>query len=122
MQFFNANQRPIFVQVAEKLEDAILAGAYPEESQIPSMTEISSRYTINPATALKGINVLVDEGIIYKKRGVGMFVKTGAVEKLKVKRREDFFSNYVLKLTAEARKLEISLQEALEMIERGYGE
>ena len=122
MQFSNADQRPIFVQVAEKLEDAILAGAYREEDQIPSMTEISSRFTINPATALKGINILVDEGIIYKKRGVGMFVKTGAVEILKSKRKEQFFANYVLKLTAEARKLQISLKEAIAMIERGYGE
>lgn len=120
MPFTNAAQRPLFIQIAEKLEDAILAGAYQEETQIPSTTEISYRYTINPATALKGINILVDEGVVYKKRGVGMFVKTGAVEKLKVKRKEQFFANFVLKLTTEAKKLAISLPEAIAMIERGY--
>ena len=66
--------RPIFQQIAEQLEEAILSGAYPEESQVPSITEYSVQYRINPATALKGINLLVDAGLLYKKRGVGMFV------------------------------------------------
>ena len=63
--------RPIFQQIAEQLEEAILSGAYPEESQVPSITEYSVQYRINPATALKGINLLVDAGLLYKKRGVG---------------------------------------------------
>lgn len=84
------DERPIFIQIAEGLEDAILSGAFEEESQIPSITEISVNYRINPATALKGINILVDEGIVYKKRGIGMFVATGAVEKLKQKERNSF--------------------------------
>ena len=70
--------RPIFQQIAEQLEEAILSGAYPEESQVPSITEYSVQYRINPATALKGINLLVDAGLLYKKRGVGMFVASGA--------------------------------------------
>ena len=70
--------RPIFQQIAEQLEEAILSGAYPEESQVPSITEYSVQYRINPATALKGINLLVDAGPLYKKRGVGMFVASGA--------------------------------------------
>ena len=75
--------RPIFQQIAEQLEEAILSGAYPEESQVPSITEYSVQYRINPATALKGINLLVDAGLLYKKRGVGMFVASGAREKLR---------------------------------------
>lgn len=114
------DQRPIFLQIAEGIEDAILTGAYPEESQIPSTTEISVRYNINPATALKGVNILVDSGIIYKKRGVGMFVKAGAKEKLQQKRRNQFFENYIVKLIAEARRLGISPREIIMMIERGY--
>ena len=74
--------RPIFLQLAEMLEDRIISGAFPEEGQIPSITEYSAALKINPATALKGINLLVEEGLIYKKRGVGMFVSTGAREKL----------------------------------------
>lgn len=60
---------PIFQQIAEGVEDAILSGAFLEESQVPSTTEISVTYKINPATALKGMNLLVAEGILYKKRG-----------------------------------------------------
>lgn len=114
------DQRPIFIQIAEGIEDAILTGAYPEESQIPSTTEISVRYNINPATALKGVNILVDSGIIYKKRGVGMFVMAGAREKLQQKRRNQFFENYIVKLIAEAERLGISPREIIMMIERGY--
>ena len=66
------DDRPIFIQIAEMLQDSILSGAYPEESQIPSITEFAVSCKINPATALKGINILVDEGLIYKKRGLGM--------------------------------------------------
>lgn len=72
------NEKPIFLQIAESLEDAILSGALPEGGQLPSITELSVRYTINPATALKGINLLVDQEVAYKKRGVGMFVAKGA--------------------------------------------
>jgi DNA-binding transcriptional regulator YhcF (GntR family) len=75
------NDKPIYLQLSEGLEDAIIAGIYPEETQIPSTTEISVNYRINPATALKGINILVDNGIVYKKRGLGMFVANGAKEK-----------------------------------------
>lgn len=114
------DERPLFVQVAERMEDAILAGAYEEETQIPSTTEISTRYKINPATALKGINILVEGGAVYKKRGVGMFVKKGATEALRAKRRDQFYLDFVLKLAAEGKKLGVSLAEAIAMVERGY--
>ena len=120
MKFSDSDQRPIFIQVSAIIEDAILAGAYEEETQIPSTTEISARYKMNPATALKGINILVDNGIIYKKRGVGMFVRKGSLAKLKAERREQFFSDFVLALTAEAKKLGISQQETIDMVERGF--
>lgn len=114
------DERPIFIQIAEGIEDAILSGAFAEESQIPSITEFSVNYRINPATALKGINLLVDEGIVYKKRGIGMFVATGAVEKLKEKRKGQFYENYVKELVDEARRLGISKNEVINMLERGY--
>lgn len=114
------DQRPIFIQLAEGIEDAILSGAYCEETQIPSTTEISVRYRINPATALKGINILVEDGIIYKKRGVGMFVSPGASETIARKRRDHFYENYIEKLIAEAKKLGISLEEVRSMLEGGF--
>lgn len=113
-------ERPIYQQIADKLEDAILSGAFPEESQLPSTTEISVNYRINPATALKGINRLVDLGAAYKKRGLGMFVKTGAREIIMEKRKQSFFESYVAELIAEAKKLGVSKEEILQMMERGY--
>ena len=112
--------RPIFRQLAEGLEDGILSGVFPEESQIPSITEFSVQYRINPATALKGINLLVDAGIVYKKRGIGMFVSSGAVEKLRGKRREQFYSKYICTLVNEAKRLRLTEQDIQEMIERGF--
>ena len=85
--------RPIFLQLAEMLEDGIISGAFPEGGQIPSITEYSAALKINPATALKGINLLVDAGLVYKKRGVGMFVAEGAREALLANRREGFYES-----------------------------
>ncbi len=115
------SEKPIFLQISQGLEDAILAGVYPEESQIPSITEFATTYKINPATALKGINLLVDVGIVYKKRGLGMFVAPGAVEKLREKRKEQFFENYVAVMLEEAERLQITPDELREMIGRRYG-
>lgn len=114
--------RPIFLQLAEMLEDGIISGAFPEEGQIPSITEYSAALKINPATALKGINLLVEEGLIYKKRGVGMFVSTGAKEKLLHKRRESFYVNLARPTAQEARALGLSLEELQKMMERGYND
>lgn len=113
-------ERPIFLQIAEGIEDAILSGAFSEESQIPSITEFSVNYKINPATALKGINLLVDDGIVYKKRGLGMFVATGAVEKLRDKRKKLFYDNYICSLILEAKRLQLSKNEIITMLERGF--
>ncbi len=111
---------PIFLQITQGLEDAILAGVYPEESQIPSITEFATTYKINPATALKGINLLVEAGIVYKKRGLGMFVATGAVEALRKKRKEQFYDTYVVAMLEEAERLQITPEELREMMERGW--
>ncbi len=122
MQVNFEDERPIFLQIAEQIEDAILSGAFPEETQIPSTTEISVSYKINPATALKGINTLVDSGIVYKKRGVGMFVESGAVKKLVEKRKKEFLDKFVITLVSEAKRLNLSKEDVYMMIERGFGE
>lgn len=120
MQIKFEDDRPIFIQIAEGIEDSILSGAFPEESQIPSITEFSVNYKINPATALKGINLLVDQEIVYKKRGVGMFVAEGAARKLRQKRKDTFYQDYIEAMIAEARRLELSAAEIKEMIEKGF--
>lgn len=116
---FNS-EKPIFQQIAEGIEDAILTGGFPEESQIPSITEFSLRYTINPATALKGVNLLVDEQILYKKRGVGMFVSPGARERVRQKRLQSFAPNFVAAMVAEARRLGLTAEELSEIIRKEF--
>ena len=114
--------RPIFLQLAEMLEDGIISGAFPEEGQIPSITEYSAALKINPATALKGINLLVEEGLVYKKRGVGMFVASGAREKLLQKRRESVYTERVRPVAREASSLGLTLPELTGLVERAYND
>ncbi|MFK4996827.1 GntR family transcriptional regulator [Bacillus sp. N9] len=111
--------RPIFIQIAERIEDDIIEGTLLEESQVPSTNQFAAFYKINPATAAKGVNLLVDEGILYKKRGIGMFVAEGARAKVMEKRKELFFEQYVITMVQEARKLGISTEQLTEMIQRG---
>lgn len=118
---FNS-EKPIYAQLAEAIEDNILKDIFEEESQIISTTELSVNLKINPATAGKGFNLLVEEEIIYKKRGVGMFVSKGAKEKILRKRINVFYESYVIKLINEANNLNISKDEIIKMIERGIEE
>ena len=111
------DSKPIFLQVAEHIENDILDGTIPEESQVPSTNEISAFYRINPATAGKGVNLLVEKEILYKKRGIGMFVSPGARAKLRDRRREQFTDRYLRPLLIEARKLGLSAAELKAMID-----
>lgn len=111
--------RPIFVQIAERIEEDILTGRLAEEEQAPSTNQFASLYQINPATVAKGVNVLVDQGILYKKRGLGMYVAPGSRERLREKRREAFFEHYVVPMLQEAEKLGITQDQLLEMAQRG---
>ena len=122
MKIHFEDERPIFLQIAEGLEDGILIGAYPEGGQIPSTTEISVTYRINPATALKGVSRLVEEGILYKRRGLGMFVAEGAIKKVKEKRKAAFSDQYVNPLTREARRLGLTAGETVALIERSFAD
>ena len=113
-------EKPIFIQIAEQLEDSIFTGIYPEETKSPSTNEISALLNINPHTVLKGMNLLVDDEIIYKKRGLGMFVKEGAVEKIRQKRQGQFYDQFIATLIEEANKLNMTKDEIITLIERGY--
>jgi GntR family transcriptional regulator len=109
--------RPIFLQIAEQIENSIIGGSLPEESQVPSTNELAAFHRINPATAAKGVNQLVDDGVLYKKRGIGMFVSAGAQAKLRQRRREQFTEQYLRPLLAEAAKLGIPASELRSMFE-----
>ena len=112
----NEDAGPIFRQVAADIENAIVAGSLAEETQAPSTNELAAFHRINPATAAKGLNQLVADGVLYKRRGVGMFVATGAREQLLKRRRSEFADQYVSPLMAEARKLGIPVHELTAMI------
>ncbi|MCM3341964.1 GntR family transcriptional regulator [Paenibacillus sp. MER TA 81-3] len=119
MGFIIDDSRPIFMQIAERIEDDVIEGRLLEESQVPSKIQIATFYQINPATAAKGVSLLVEQGILYKKRGIGIFVATGARTLLMEKRREQFFEQYVVSMIQEAEKLGITAEHLSEMIKRG---
>lgn len=120
MKIDAGSEKPIFVQIAEQIEDSVFTGVFQEEEKIPSTNEIAVLLNINPHTVLKGMNRLVEEGIIYKKRGLGMFVQAGAVEKIRTKRRDAFFQQYVASMIQEAEKLGMTKDQVIVMVERGY--
>ena len=108
--------RPIFLQIAERIENDILSGELAEETQVPSTNEFAAFHRINPATAGKGVNLLVDSGILYKKRGIGMFVSSGARDRLLAVRRDRFRTEFVDPLLAEAAKLGLTADEVAGMV------
>ncbi len=114
-------EKSIYIQIAEMIENDILRDIIMEEERVPSTNELAKMYTINPATAAKGINLLVDKGILYKKRGVGMFVQSGAKEKIKEGRKAEFYERFIKSLLQEAGSLGISRQELIHMIETEEG-
>ena len=108
--------RALFLQIAEQVEDSIIDGALSEEGQAPSTNELAAFSRINPATAAKGIGMLVDKGILYKRRGIGMFVAVGARDALLAERREAFAERFIDPLLVEARKLALDADELASLI------
>ena len=116
------DQTLIYLQIAQLLEDDILRGVYREEEQVPSTNELSRCYNINPATAATGINLLVADGILYKRRGIGMFVSPGGVEKVREKRKAAFCQGYIQPMIDEGRSLGLTGEELLAMVRKAIGE
>lgn len=110
--------KPIFVQIAQQIENDIINGTIAEETQIPSTNEFAAFHRINPATAGKGVNRLVDDGIVYKRRGVGMFVTAGSRARLIAQRKEEFRDQYLKPLLTEAAKLGIGPDQLTDMIRK----
>lgn len=117
MQEILTQEKSIYLQISELLENDILRDILLEEERVPSTNELAKLYVINPATAAKGINILVERGILYKKRGIGMFVATGAKAAIQKRRKEEFFGNYVKTLLVEAESLGISKEELIDMLQ-----
>ncbi|MGO1410761.1 MULTISPECIES: GntR family transcriptional regulator [unclassified Microbacterium] len=108
----------LYQQLADRIAEDILVGTYPEGSGVPSTNEYATFYQMSPITAAKGLNLLVEQGVLYKKRGVGMFVAAGARSKLQSRRRAAFTESHVVPLVREARLLHIHKDELAEMIDK----
>ncbi|MDI2585801.1 GntR family transcriptional regulator [Psychrobacillus sp. NEAU-3TGS] len=115
------HDKPIYMQIREKIEDQIVNDQLKEGEQAPSTNQLVTFYKINHATVSKGVNQLVDEGILFKKRGIGMFVAEGAKRKLIQKRKDAFVDDYIVGLVQEAEKLGISEREIIEYIQKIKG-
>lgn len=120
MHFEFDQSAPIYKQLADQMEEMIFSGLFPEGKQVPSTTQLSQDLHINPATVLKGMNLLVDQHLLEKRRGLGMFVMKGAKERIMEKRKEGFYQNYIVSLVKEATKLNITEDHLLSLIQRGY--
>lgn len=112
-------EKSIYLQIAEVIETDILRDILLEEERVPSTNELAKLYAINPATAAKGVNILVDEGVLYKKRGIGMFVSAGAKEAILSRRKNEFYDNYVKKLLEEAASIGLGKEEVIQLIRSG---
>ncbi|GIP57513.1 GntR family transcriptional regulator [Paenibacillus woosongensis] len=112
------DKQPIFQQVAHIIEDDILNGTYREDEQILSVAQFSQLFQINPATVVKGIGLLVNEGILYKKRGLGMYVSPDAKQKIQNQRRDRFYKELLSDLLCEADKLELTTEDIINMIKQ----
>lgn len=109
-------EKPIFQQIMEMIEDNIILGKYQAGDMIISTTQISKLLSVNPTTAVKAVSILTDQGILYKKRGLGMCVAEGAKEKILENRRKDFFEQSIPVFISEANKIGISKDELLKII------
>lgn len=113
-------EKSIYLQISEMIENDILRDIILEEEKVPSTNELAKLYAINPATAAKGVNILVDAAVLYKKRGIGMFVVKGAKEKITERRKKDFAADYIKRLVEEAGSLGITQEEIFAMIKGEY--
>ncbi len=109
---------PLFVQVADRLAGEIADGGLAEGERAPSTNELAAFYRINPATAAKGINMLADDGLLEKRRGIGMFVAAGARQRLLARRRAEFTQRYIAPLLTEAVRLGIDSEELFALIKK----
>lgn len=111
------DRSPIYLQIADGIKDDVLSGVLKEDEQVMSTNQYAAFYRINPATAAKGFAQLVDEGVLYKKRGIGMFVSPDARARLRTERRERFFTGVVDPMLAEAKVLGIDVEEIVRHLE-----
>ncbi|MBB3108591.1 DNA-binding transcriptional regulator YhcF (GntR family) [Paenibacillus phyllosphaerae] len=115
------NAGPIYSQIAQRIKDDIVSGKLHEEEQVMSTNQYASFYQINPATTAKGFEQLEEEGILYMKPGIGMFVSRNARDKVLAERRQQFFAKIVDPMIEEAYKIGMPLKEIIARLEQQEG-
>ncbi|WP_453991141.1 GntR family transcriptional regulator [Bacillus nitroreducens] len=121
MKFKQDSSKPIYVQISEWIETEIISGAFIEDQKVYSQYQLAEMFNINPATAAKGLNLLADENILYKKRGLGMFVTPNAKEFILEKRKSQMMKNLVSELVMESERLGVSEEELINLIKAEKG-
>ncbi|MDR1185007.1 MAG: GntR family transcriptional regulator [Coriobacteriales bacterium] len=114
------NDRPIFLQIKEAIEGDILAGLLVPDDQIPSNSQLVSFFSVNPVTVHRGVSLLFEEGIVYKKRGLGMFVSPDAPALLRKRERDSFEQDFIMPLTRQAVLLDISREALHACVDRSW--
>lgn len=120
MKIFN-DDSPIYLQLRQHIEELILERTLPEETAIPSLRIMARDYKLNPLTVANAISSLVEEGVLYKKRGLGMFVAAGSRERIIKLRGRDFLTQKLQPLLRNARQLELPLEEIINLTKDVYG-
>lgn len=113
---------PIYLQIAEMIREAILAGDIQEGEAIPSVRQISVEQNLNPQTVLNATQLLINENLIEKKRGLGMFVTDGARSQLQKSESERFRQQEIPGLIDRAKLLNISKDKLVQMVEESFQE
>ena len=113
MDEFHTSQ-PIFIQIRQRLIEMILNGARKEGDALPSVRQISADMSVNPLTVTKAFEALVDIGVVEKRRGLGMYVNTGARKLLLENEREKFLKEEWPRIIAQIRALELDLRQLLQ--------
>ena len=103
--------KPIYLQIAERICDEILQGRYSEDDRIPSVREMGAMVGVNPNTIVRSYQLLESQEIIYNKRGLGYFVKDGAVARIKDNVKNEFIANELPQFKAKAQMLGITKDE-----------
>ena len=110
-------KKPIYEQIRDWLADQIIDETLVEDDKVPSTNEIVTFFKVNHITVSKGVTELVENGVLYKKRGVGMFVAEGARSKLLETRRDGFVEEYLKPMLEEAKKLDLTEADIQKMID-----
>lgn len=113
-----SNDKAIYIQIAERLCDEILAGKYKEDERIPSVREYAVLLEVNANTTVKSYDLLAGEGVIYNKRGLGYFVSAGAKKEIKMARKKEFMKERLPELARQMSLLDISLEEVKDELEK----